>query len=279
MNIVARIQCLAAIVLAAAAGAASAAPPARVVTLGGAVTEIVYALNEGARMVGTDASSNYPEAARQLPQVGYYRGFAIEGVASLRPELVLASDQAGPPTALEQLRRLGPRVVVLPSAPTVDALEQRITGVAQALEIPREGEALVQRIRAQLAQTPPLRDPLRVLLVSSHTGKLEGAGDGTAADAMLRLSGATNVLAAEKGYKPISGEAAAALRPDVIVTTTMSIRAQGGVEAFLAQPGLVVTPAARAGRLVVLDDLLLLGFGPRLPEALRLLQAGFAAKR
>jgi iron complex transport system substrate-binding protein len=263
----------------AAAGTVLAAPAQRIVTLGGAVTEIVYALNAGDRMVGTDQSSNYPAAARKLPQVGYYRGFSIEGVASLQPDLVLASEQAGPPAAVEQLRGLGKRVVMLPAAPTVDALEKRIQGVAVELGVKDAGDALVQQIRTQVAQAAQSRSGTRVLLVSSHTGKLEGAGTETAADAVLRLAGATNVLAAEKGYKAISGEAAAALRPDVIVTTTLSIAALGGLEGFLAQPGLSATPAARDKRIVVMDDLLLLGFGPRLPEALKQLQAGFALKK
>jgi len=264
--------------LAFAAALAQAAPPQRIVTLGGAVTEIVYALQAGDRLVGTDNSSNWPPQARRLPQVGYYRGFSIEGVASLQPDLVLASEQAGPPAAVAQLRSLGRRVVMLPAAPTVDALAQRIAGVAEALELKPAGERLVQQIRDEVAKAAQRSGGPRVLLVSSHTGKLEGAGTETAGDAMLRLAGASNVLSAERGYRAISGEAAAALRPEVLVTTTMSIAALGGLDAFLAQPGVAATPAARDRRVVVMDDLLLLGFGPRLPEALRQLQAGFAAR-
>ena len=152
--------------------------------------------------------------------------------------------------------------------------------MAAALDARDAGDKLVQQIRTQVAAAQARRPGVapRVLLVSSHTGKLEGAGTETAADAVLRLAGASNVMAGEKGYKAISGEAAAALRPDVIVTTTMSIASLGGLDAFLAQPGLSATPAARDKRIVVMDDLLLLGFGPRLPEALRQLQAGFAAR-
>lgn len=252
------------------------AAPARVVGLGGPVTEIVYALDAGDRLVGADASSVYPPAAHKLPKVGYYRSFSIEGIASLKPDLVLASDQSGPPQALEQLRKLGSQVVLLPSEPTLTALDQRIMGVATALGMPTRGTALVQKIHAELQAVKPAARPARVLLVSSHTGKLEGAGGDTAAAAMLQLIGAVNVLADQRGYKPLSAEAAAALRPDAIVTTSMSVAASGSVAAFLAQPGLAVTPAARSQRVIVMDDLLLLGFGPRLPEALRQLQAGIA---
>ncbi len=254
------------------------AAPARVVGLGGPVTEIVYALGAGDRLVGADASSIYPPAAQQLPKVGYYRSFSIEGVASLKPDLVLASDQSGPPQALEQLRKLGSPVVLLPSDPSLEALDQRIMGVARALEIEARGAALVRKIHAELKALPAHAAKPRVLLVSSHTGKLQGAGGDTAAAAMLQLIGATNVLASQQGYKPLSAEAAVALRPDVIVTSTLSVESSGSVEAFLAQPGLGATPAAKGRRVVVMEDLLLLGFGPRLPEALRQLQAGIAAK-
>lgn len=271
-----------AVLLAAAAlpvAGARAAAPARIVTLGGVVTEIAFALGAGDKVVGVDDSSLFPSAAQKLPKVGYYRGFSIEGVASLLPDLVLASDQAGPPQALEQLRRLGKPVVMLPSAPSVDALVQRIAGVADALGAQPAGEQLVTRIRAEVAAAAKAGAGQQVLLVSSRGGKFEGAGRETAADAILTLAGARNVLAAERGYKALSAEGAVALKPDVIVTTTMSLQASGGLDAFLAQPGIAVTPAGRARRVVVMDDLLLLGFGPRLPEALRQLQDGLAGRR
>lgn len=262
-----------------AAGIAHAAPPARVVGLGGAITEIVYALDAGKTMVGADTSSIYPPAALQLPKVGYYRTFSVEGVASLKPDVVLASDQSGPPQALDQIRKLGSKVVVLPSEPTLAALDQRILGVAAALDMPKQGQALVDNLHNALRDIKPVAAPVRVLMVSSHTGKMQAVGDDTAGNAMLKLAGATNVLGNQKGFKPFSAEAAAALKPDVIVTTTMSVSASGGVDAFLAQPGLNATPAARNKRIVVMDDLLLLGFGPRLPDALRLLQDGLTGNK
>ena len=260
-----------------AAGVAQAAPPARVVGLGGAITEIIYALDAEKTLVGADSSSIYPAAALKLPKVGYYRAVSVEGLASLKPDLVLAADQAGPPQALDQIRKLGSKVVTLPSAPTLAALDQRILGTATALEMPERGRALVDRLHAELRAIRPVGQPVRVLIVSSHTGKMQGMGTDTAGDAMLTLAGGTNVLAGQIGFKPFSAEAAAALKPDVIVTTTMSVGASGSAEAFLAQPGLNATAAARNRRVVVMDDLLLLGFGPRLPEALRLLQTGLAA--
>lgn len=272
-----RVLCLPLLLAAPMAGAAGR----RIVSLGGTVTEIVYALQAGDRLVGVDDSSFYPPAAAKLPRVGYYRSFSVEGIASLRPDLILASDQAGPPHAMAQLRLLGKPIVILPSSPEVDALVQAIDRIAAALDLAPRGEQLARQVRDGVARATghhrPERAP-RVLLLSSHTGKLQAAGRDTAADAMLTLAGADNVFAGHNGYKAISAEAVAALKPDAIVTTTMSLRAVGGAAAFSAQPGIAVTPAARNGRVVVIDDLLLLGFGPRLPEALRLLRTGLSGR-
>lgn len=265
---------LLALLLASCAWPASA-QPARVVSLGGVVSEIVHALGADALLVGVDQSSQYPQSLRRLPRVGYYRNFSVEGVASLRPGLVLASEHAGPPAALEQLRRLGLKVVILPAGATLEALDARIERTAQALGRGERARALVADIRRQvsaLAPPPPVRP--RVLLLSSHTGRLQAAGRDTAADALLALAGAANVFDVHTSFKPVSAEGVAALQPEVIVTTESSVAAAGSVERFASQPGIAGTPAGRQRRIVVMDDLLLLGFGPRLPQALAQLRAG-----
>jgi iron complex transport system substrate-binding protein len=240
----------------------------RVVSLGGPLTEIVYALNAGNRLVAVDQSSVYPAAANQLPKVGYYRQFSVEGVLSAKPDLILASDQAGPPEALEQLRRMGRRVVVLPSGPTLPDLEKRIYGVAAALGLRDDGRKMVADLQKQVTALAQKPNQTRALMLMSRTGAPEGAGKNTSADAMMRLAGMSNVLAKQQGYKPLSQESLAALRPDVIITTTRSVESLGGIDKLLASPGLSQSPAAKQKRVLVMDDLLLLGFGPRLPEAL-----------
>lgn len=249
----------------------SSVPAARVVAVGGSVTEVVYALGEGQRLVAADLSSVYPSEAKALPKVGYYRDLAVEGVASMQPDLVLASEQAGPPGALQRLRDLGIPVLVVPDAPTVEALRQRILLVAQALGVAQAGEQMVARIETALAQLPTLSEDQSqwpsALSVMAHGNSIMVAGAGTAADAIMGLAGVRNVMHAQSGYKPVSAEAAAAMAPELIITTDLSVQAQGGEARLLALPSLAATPAARAGRLIVMDDLLYLAFGPRLDQA------------
>lgn len=253
----------------------SDATPSRVVTLGGGVTEIAYALGAGGQLVGSDQSSLYPEAATRLPRVGYYRAVPVEGVLALQPDLVLASEQAGPPASLQRLRELGARLVVVPDAPSVESLRQRIRAVAEALGREREGERMLADLDAGLrqAQARPAT-PARVLLLMNRTGTPLAAGDDTAADTVLSLAGLDNVLAGkQQGYKPLSAESLAALSPDLVIVTAGSLAATGGVGGVLALPGLAATPAGRAERIIVMDDLLVLGMGPRLPMALQELKA------
>lgn len=262
-----------ALCLSAAAWAAQGAAPERVVTLGGSVTEIAFALDRGDRIVADDLSSLYPEAATRLPRVGYYRATPVEGVLAMRPDMVLASEQAGPPQAIQKLAELGVNLQVVSDQPTIESLFRRIEQVAGALDARSAGAQLSASLRRDLdrIQAQP-RSGRPTLLMVNRTGASQGAGSGTAADEVLRLAGLTNVLAGQQGYKPLSPEAMTALAPELIVITTSSLDALGGMDKLLQVPGVIGTPAARAGRIVVMDDLLVLGLGPRLPQALRQLQ-------
>ncbi|PTT76963.1 hemin ABC transporter substrate-binding protein, partial [Pelomonas sp. HMWF004] len=94
-------------------GLAVAQARPRVVSVGGAVTETVFLLSAQSQLVGVDTTSLFPVDATRLPQVGYARALAAEGVLALAPQLLLASGEAGPPHVLAQLRRAGVRVEVL----------------------------------------------------------------------------------------------------------------------------------------------------------------------
>lgn len=249
---------------------AMAQPPARVVAVGGSVTEVIYALGQGERLIAVDLSSVYPPEAKALPKVGYYRDLPVEGVASMQPDLLIASDQSGPPKSLQRLRELGVPVLMVPDAPTVPALRERILRIAEALSAPQAGRNMVERIESALEALPPLPAAAEwpsALSIMAHGASALAAGRETAADAIMTLSGVRNVMRAQTGYKTVSAEAAAALAPELIITTHLSVQAQGGPERLLSLPALAGTPAARAGRLIVMDDLMYLAFGPRLDEA------------
>jgi iron complex transport system substrate-binding protein len=265
--------------------AALAAPPIargaspRLVVAGGGLAEIVVALGAREAIVGADSTSLFPTALRALPQIGYLRNLSAEGVLSLRPELLLLSHEAGPPTAVAQLRAAGVRVAQAGRVQSPAELSAAIHLVAEALDRPREGAALAAAVAEDFAALaaalprPPRPPRALFLLAAGGGGAPMASGTGTTAAAMLGLAGAVSAITSYEGYRPVTAEAALAAAPDWLVAPSHSVEARGGVERFLAQPQLSLLPAARAGRLASFDSLYLLGFGPRAPHAARDLAA------
>jgi len=248
----------------------------RLVVVGGALTEIVYALGAEASLVAVDTTSQYPpDALKRLPNVGYMRALSAEGVLSLKPTLILADGDAGPPTALAQLKNAGAALVLLRKNPTPAGVVYKLRAVARVFGREAEGEKRAAAFEADMAALAAAiakagRRPKAVFLLSASRGLL-AAGQDTAADHMIALAGGVNAIQGYTGYKPLSGEAVIAGKPDVILATEHGLAQLGGAERLLERAELAATPAGREKRVVALDALLVLGFGPRTPLGIRFL--------
>ena len=259
-------------VAAAAALPARAQTPPRIVSVGSALTEIVYALGAEGLLVGVDTTSQYPSAAQALPQVGYMRALSAEGVLSLKPTLVIATTAAGPATTLDQLRATGVEVIVLLDLYDYDSVIAKIAAVGRVTGKQAEAEAMIARGRTDMAAltarlAKATGKPRVLFILSMGGGAPQAAGKDTAADGIIRLAGGANAIDGYAGYRPLTPEAVIASRPDVVLVTRQTAQAMGGVQAVLDQPALRQTPAGRAGKVLEFDTLLLLGFGPRTPQA------------
>ena len=265
---------IAVVLCAGIARAAMAEAPSRIVSIGGAVTEIVHALGEQHRLVARDATSTWPPEAEALPDVGYMRAPSAEGVLSLAPDLLIAEDGAGPPETLERLAQASVPLVTVPDAVDGPGILARIEAVAAALGVPEKGAALAGEVEQALAEAAAeaaaAAGEKRVLFIlSAQGGRLLASGTGTAADGIIRMAGGVNAIDGYEGYKTLTDEAAAIARPDVILMMDRSgDHAAANAELF-ALPALAASPAAATGSVVRMDGLLLLGFGPRTAEAVR----------
>lgn len=256
----------------------------RIVSVGGALTEIVYALEAQGELVGVDTTSLYPAVAQQLPQVGYARTLSAEGVLSLAPTQLIATEEAGPQAVLRQVRDAGVPVAVLSANNQFEGLLERVKQVGRITGRADPAARLAQALRQQwdgaLARIRQRqRAPVRVLFILAHApNQVMVGGHGTGADAMLAYAGAVNVMGGQggfAGYKPLTPEAVIAARPDIVLVTDQGLKASGGVDGILKLPGLAQTPAGRKQRIVSQEAMLLLGFGPRMPQALAELDAAF----
>ena len=261
-------------------GAVADSVPSRIVSVGGSVTEIVYALGQEHRLVARDTTSNFPAEARQLPDLGYVRRLSPEGLLSVAPDMILAEEGAGPPETFDVLANAGLPIVTIPMGFDLPAVQRKIRAVADALGVADAGEDLAAQVATDVeeaTQLAGLRDQKVLFVLSMQGGRIMAAGGNTAAQGILALSGAQNAIAGFDGYKLVSDEAVLTAAPDVILM--MQSHRPGAVTAadVLAHPAIAATPAGRAQAVLQMDGMLLLGFSVRTGQAVSELAAGLAA--
>lgn len=280
----AHLRIVAALLLAWAslATAATAGGPRRVVALGGDITETICLLGAQQSLVGVDSTSLWPAAVTRLPDVGYVRQLGAEGVLALRPELIIATHDAGPPTTITQLREAGVALDLLPVSRTPADVAAKIRAIGRLLGRETQAETLAAQVErdyatlaARVAAMP--RHPRVMFLMSAGGGSPMAAGSDTAASRMIALAGGRNAVDGYSGYKPVSAEALALEAPDVIVMMRETRDAVGDVAGVLRIPGMALTPAGKAQRVIFVDGQALLGFGPRSAAAALALQHALAA--
>ncbi|WP_417675582.1 heme/hemin ABC transporter substrate-binding protein [Pseudodonghicola sp.] len=256
-----------------------AEPTQRVIGVGGSVTETIYALGAGDRLVARDTTSTYPEAATALPDVGYMRRLSPEGVLSVAPDLIIAEEGAGPAETVQILEEAAIPFVTIPAARDGTGVAARIRAIGAALGLDDKADALATEVEGKIAtvvdaSARAAEPPVRVLFIlSAAGGRLMASGTGTEADAMIRLAGGINAIEGFPGYKQLTDEAVLAAQPDVILMMDRGTGSDHGTAGVLEHPAIAITPAGQAKRLIAMDGLYLLGFGPRTADALADLHA------
>lgn len=247
----------------------------RTISIGGALTEIVYKLEKEQCLIAADTTSTYPKEAEELPMIGYQRQLSAEGILSLKPDVVLHTSQAGPPSVLKQIDQAGIKRVVVEDEASLEGVYSKIRSVSKLFDVSEKGETLIETMQKEAQGVAATKTKPKVLFMMQHGGGAPMAGGkGTAADAIITLSGGENVVEFDR-YKPLTPEAMAALNPDIIVTTEDSLKQLGGIEGLLATPGLKLTKAGQDKKIIAMDALLILGFGPRTIEAAQELSKAF----
>jgi iron complex transport system substrate-binding protein len=248
----------------------------RIVSLNGDLTETIFALGAGDRVVGIDLTTTYPEEATTLPDVGLGRNLDAEAVIALSPTLVVGDTQIEPATAIDQIRQAGIPVVILQAEVTLEGVTRKITTMGEILGLQAEASELGARVQAEIddalalaatATTTPrvayvyVRGPETLLLFGNGMPThflIEGA-------AAIDAAGDVGVIFAEN----LSAERLVVAAPDILITPEEGFGIIGGLDAFLALPGVADTPAGASGAVITYDEAFLLGMGPRTGQALR----------
>lgn len=258
-------------------------PPAkdatRIAVAGGSITEIIYFLGEQNRLVAVDQTSNYPdEALQRFPSLGYVRNLSAEGVLSLSPSLVLGEHDMGPEEILGQLDAVDIEVIRTQETHDVAGILNKVRCVADVIGVREKADFLVaEKLQATVVQLAKIRDSSResnprvALLLAFSEGSPIVAGANTSGHGVLKMAGVDNVFSSIEGWKPVSLESMIEADPEFIVVTNRAVSAGGGLDKVKDNPAIKHTTAARQNRVLSLDGMSLLGFGPRtLDTALRL---------
>ena len=247
----------------------------RLICIGSAVTEIVYALNASNLIVGVDTTSIYPDAARLLPSVGYSRTLSAEGVLSLSPTHILCTEDAGPPVVLQQIQDAGIRMQRIPAHHTFTGICDRVIAIGQAIHQQTRADQLKLLLQQQWARIEyemqakpfPSATPRVLYIHSMNPSQVMVSGQETNANAMIRYAGLRNAMDGFRGYKPLTPEAVIVANPDLILVTDQGLQAIGGRSQLARLPGMERTKAILRQKIISMDAVYLLGFGPRMPEA------------
>lgn len=247
----------------------------RLISLDGALTEVVYAAGMGDQLVAVDVTSTYPpERLAEVKKLGHVRQLQAEGVLALEPDRILVKEGTMDEQLHQQLEATGAEVMPIEHESNVEGAQKMIRTLAQTLGRPEKGQAIIQRMEDSLAQVEPLPAKPKVLFIYARgAGTLMVGGQGTAMDEMIQLAGARNAAAELEGFKPLTAEALVSAQPDILLFFDSGLKSLGGMEAIASQVnGMAQTPAYQNKAIISMEGQLLGGFGPRLGHAVLELQ-------
>ena len=246
--------------------------PQRLVTLAASLTEIVFALGQGNRLVGVEQFSDYPPAARELPTVGSYINPDVERIVALRPDLCLAIKDGNPYHRVARLEGLGiPVYAVDPRnlagvIRTVEEIGGLLNAAIQAAALREDLSRRYQRLRSLVERL----DRRPRVFFQIGTSPIVSAGSHTFLDELITTAGGLNLAAGKVPYPRFSQEQVLALQPEIIVITSMTrgevferVKADWGRWAGL--------PAAREGKIFLVDSDIVDRPAPRIFDGLELL--------
>ena len=246
---------------------ARGAPPQRIVSLTPALTEILFAVGAGDRVVGVTQYCDYPPAAKDKPKVGGYINPSVESVLALKPDLVLISPGPGNRDSALAMRRAGLRLEVVP-AETLEESLAAIESVARFAGEESAGLELAAAVRARLeAVKRRVAGARRVAtFFCIQTEPIIAAGRDTLPSQILEVAGGSNVVQ-EPRYPRLDIEAVAGAKPELVLQARMDLssgEAHAEGDFWKRWPSI---PAVAHGRVVVLPNDLTLRPGPRVADA------------
>ncbi len=244
----------------------------RIVALANGSAEIIDSLGMKSYLVGRDIAST-DESLKSIPIVTSGHQVVAEKIIALNPDLVIIDSSVGPSQALQSLKSAKIKIAAIEEVWTVGEIAKKVRNVAEAIGAPKSGEALAQRISADinsLKKSVQGSPKIAFLYLRGGNSIYLLGGKGSGADSLATTLGAVDVgsLISSKPFVALTSESFAEQRPDILLVMIKGLESVGGVSGLVELPGIAQTPAGKNRRVIAVDDSLLLSFGPRTPDLL-----------
>lgn len=248
----------------------------RIVCLSKHLTEMMFALGQGNKIVAVDLSSTYPDSAKLLKTVGYHRALSAEGIISMEPDLVIHSRDIGPEQVESQLLKAGIKEKIFGAANTIDSAKLLIRELGDYFGAGPKADSIISKmdndlsLAASKVNAKQITDTPSVMII--HFGRANNvyfvmSGRNGAGDKMIKMAGGKTAHYDAKGARQISAEAVAAANPDIIIATDFGFDQMGSMDKFInGVPGVSLTNAAKNKRIYRFEEHDLIYFGPRTGE-------------
>ena len=240
-----------------------------IVVAGGSITEIIYFLNLQNKLVGVDVTSNYPLNAKKLPSIGYIRNLSIEGLLSLKPNLILAEESIGPPIIVKQLNKTSVEFRIIKNNYTIDGINEKFLCISKILDIEIKNNIdykkfvnNVKKLKSFVKNNNKEKKDILLILMMKGTSPII-AGKNTSGHGFIKMIGQNNSMDKVSGWKPVSSEQILIANPNYIIVTKRALKDFTSIEKFLKLPGISSTKAAKNKNVFIKDGMSLLGYGPR----------------
>ncbi|MGO3806355.1 MAG: heme/hemin ABC transporter substrate-binding protein, partial [Sphingobacterium sp.] len=240
----------------------------RIISLNGAITEVLDAVGVGNRIVAVDVTSDYPAYIKEIPKVSKNRSVTAESISAFKPDLVLGLQGEVSQELQRQLERLKIPVILIKQEFSVRGLDKFIKAVAASVGEVNTGDKMAAKVQAQLIPltTGDKKSSEKIMFIYARgAGQMSVSGGDTAVDAVIRLSGFSNALTGFSGFKTYNTEALVAANPDAILLFDFGMSSLGGADGILKMPGVKLTNAGKSNKIISLDAGLLNNFSVRLP--------------
>jgi len=242
----------------------------RIVSVSKQLTEMMYALGKGKDIVACDLTSSYPDSAKLLPKVGYHRLLSTEGIISMRPDIVIYSQNIGPATVIPQLQQVGVRCKEFFESNTLDSAKLLLSALGNYFGVSTVADSLIHQLQQQMqiiyAVQKQCVDTPSVMVIQfgqANNVYFVMSGRNGPVDAMIKMAMAKPATYLAKGASQLSAEAIAAANPDIIIVTDFGFDKLGGIEGVKKLPGVALTNAARYNKIYRFNEHDIVYFGPR----------------